>query len=46
MDSEQAGWLTQKAGLHDKRIGHGTPENGHRAKTATSLFTRLHDNIL
>jgi hypothetical protein len=35
-----------KAGLHDKRFGHGTPENGHRAKTATSLFTRLHDNIL
>jgi hypothetical protein len=35
-----------KAGLHDKRIGHGTPENGHRAKTPTSLFTRLHDNFL
>jgi hypothetical protein len=33
-----------KAGLHDKRFGHGTPENGHRAETPISLFTRLHDN--
>ena len=35
-----------KADLHDKPFEHGTPENGHLAKTPTSLFTRLHDNFL
>ena len=43
-DSQYAFHYELKAGLHEKRFGHGTSENGHPSPKFLFAITCLHDN--